>query len=94
MSEIIRAKWIMGGATTLAEAAAKLRERAGGLDRMHAEGWTLEGPVSDDYGFALRPGEEPGEDEEGKEFKEGVFTHFPPASGMDDRAAADNGIVG
>jgi hypothetical protein len=25
---------------------------------------------------------------------EGVFTYFPPESGMDDRAAMDNGIVG
>ena len=57
MSEIIRAKWTMDGSTTLAEAAAKLRERADELDRMHAEGYRLEGPVYDDYGTVLAPGE-------------------------------------
>jgi hypothetical protein len=53
--EIIRAKWIMDGATTLAEAAAKLREFADELDRKHAEGWTLRQPVEDDYGFLNEP---------------------------------------
>ena len=37
-TEIIRAKWIMDEATTLPEAAAKVRAFADELDRMHAEG--------------------------------------------------------
>jgi hypothetical protein len=63
MSDIIRAKWAMDGATTLAEAAAKLRAFADELDRMHAGGYRLEDEVADDYGLVLAPGEEPGGDE-------------------------------
>jgi len=64
MSEIIRAKWTMDGAATLPEAAAKLREKAAELDRMHAEGWRLEGPVEDDYGSIYGPGSPPDEPED------------------------------
>jgi len=64
MSEIIRAKWTMDGATTLPEAAAKLREKATELDALHAGGYRLAWPVDDDYGTVLAPGEEPGDDEE------------------------------
>jgi hypothetical protein len=53
--DTIRAKWTMDDATTLAEAAAKLRERADELDQMHREGWTLDGPISDDWGFLVPP---------------------------------------
>ena len=53
--EFIRAKWVMDEATTLAEAAGKLRAFADELDRMHAEGWRLEGPVADDWGFLVPP---------------------------------------
>jgi hypothetical protein len=53
--EIIRAKWTMDGATTLAGAAAMLRAFADELDRKHAEGWTLRQPVDDDYGFLNEP---------------------------------------
>ena len=97
MSEIIRAKWTMDGATTLPEAAAKLRERADMLDAMDAAGWRLERPVDDDYGFVLAPGEEPGDDEEDEALFEvdeaaataegdGLQAHWPdlfpsPASG-------------
>lgn len=52
---IIRAKWVMDGAATLAEAAAKIREFAGQLDRLHAEGWTLQEPIADDYAFLMPP---------------------------------------
>jgi hypothetical protein len=93
MTDIIRAKGIMDEATTLTEAAERLRERAGELDRMHAEGYRLDGPVEDDYGHVLAPGEEPGDEDE-VSGETGVFTYFPPASGMDDRAGVDNGIVG
>lgn len=48
---IIRAKWIMDDAVTLAEAATKVRLFADLLDEMAAEGWELREPVSDDYGF-------------------------------------------
>lgn len=53
--EIIRAKWLMDGATTLAEAAGKLRERADQLFWLHQQGWKLEQPVEDDYGLLVRP---------------------------------------
>jgi hypothetical protein len=54
----IRAKWTMDGATTLAEAAARFRARAGELDELARAGFELEQPVSDDYAFIVRPGEE------------------------------------
>lgn len=50
----IRAKWQMDGATTLAEAAAKVRAFAGKLDQMAREGWELEAEVADDYGHCVR----------------------------------------
>jgi hypothetical protein len=55
LGRIIRAKWVMDGAGTLPDAAAKLREFADQLDRMHGEGWTLEQPVNDDYGLLVPP---------------------------------------
>ena len=54
-TETIRAKWVMDEATTLAEAAGRLRAFADELDRMHAEGWRLEGPIMDDWGFLVKP---------------------------------------
>lgn len=53
--EIIRAKWTMDGATTLAEAATRLRAFADVLDQKHAEGWTLQQAIDDDYGFLVPP---------------------------------------
>jgi hypothetical protein len=53
--ETIRAKWTMDGATTLPEAAAKLRAFADELDKMHQEGWALEAEVADDYGTLIPP---------------------------------------
>jgi hypothetical protein len=58
MTEIIRAKWTMDGATTLPEAAAKLREKADEMDALHAGGYRLAWPVDDDYGHLLAPGED------------------------------------
>lgn len=52
---IIRAKWAMDDAATLPEAAAKLREFADNLDRLHGAGWKLRQPVEDDYGFLIPP---------------------------------------
>jgi len=54
-TETIRAKWTMDEAETLAKAAAKLRAFADELDRLHKEGWTLEEPVTDDYGTLIPP---------------------------------------
>ena len=54
----VRAKWMMDGATTLAEAAARFRERADELDQLARRGFELEQAVQDDYGFLIRPGEE------------------------------------
>src|SRR6267143_2844827 len=55
---ILRAKWTMDGATTLAEAAARHRGRAEELDELARAGFELEEPVHDDYAFIVRPGEE------------------------------------
>ena len=52
---IIRAKWTIDGATTLAEAAVKAREFADQLQALHDAGWVLEGPVDDDYGHISKP---------------------------------------
>ncbi len=49
--ETIRAKWTMDGATTLAEAAVKLRRYADYLERLKGDGWELTQPVVDDYGW-------------------------------------------
>jgi hypothetical protein len=54
----LRAKWTMDGATTLAEAAARFRERAEGLDELARAGFELDQPVNDDYAILVRPGEE------------------------------------
>ena len=53
--EIIRAKWVMDGASTLPEAAAQLREYADQLDRLHGEGFRLRGKIDDDYGYICKP---------------------------------------
>lgn len=52
-SEVIRAKWVMDGATTLSEAAEKLEAFATTLRQIEKDGWQLTGPVEDDYGFIL-----------------------------------------
>jgi hypothetical protein len=52
----IRAKWMIDGAATLAEAAQKARDFAGWLDGLAAEGWVLTEPVADDYGFIEKRG--------------------------------------
>lgn len=49
--EIVRAKWCMDGAATLAEAAEMLRGFAQHLDVLALEGWQLTQPVKHDYGF-------------------------------------------
>jgi hypothetical protein len=53
--EIIRAKWILDGAETLTECADQARSFAEWLDTLHREGYVLNGPVADDYGFYYKP---------------------------------------
>jgi hypothetical protein len=52
--QIIRAKWVMDGAGSLSEAAKLLREFADSLERMESEGWQLDDPIEDDYGYLYR----------------------------------------
>jgi len=49
--ETIRAKWLMDGSRTLAEAAKCLRDEATRLENLAKEGWKLSDLISDDYGF-------------------------------------------
>jgi hypothetical protein len=53
--EPLRAKWVMDGATTLTEAAAMLRAEADRIEQLGKDGWTLEGPIDDDWGFLVPP---------------------------------------
>lgn len=54
---MIRAKWSVDGATTLAEAADQARQFAASLDALNAQGWELSDVISDDYGFTHWVGE-------------------------------------
>ena len=47
----IRAKWIMDGAQTLAEARHKLHAYAKYLEQLEQQGYELIEPIVDDYGF-------------------------------------------
>lgn len=53
--EIVRAKWIIDGATTLAEAAQKARAFADHLQGLHDQGYVLDSPIADDHGFYSKP---------------------------------------
>jgi hypothetical protein len=53
--EFVRAKWTIDGATTLAEAAEKSRAFADYLQKLHDEGYVLDGTIDDDYGFYHKP---------------------------------------
>ena len=53
--EIIRAKWIMDGATNLPQAAQLVREFADHLDILAAQGYQLREEINDDYGFIYKP---------------------------------------
>lgn len=63
--DIVRAKWTIDGAATLAEAAAKLEDLAAWLRGLHEQGWTFDEPVNDDYGFLVDPDGNTGDDGEG-----------------------------
>ena len=51
---VIRAKWTMDGAETLADAAADLRAFADLLEVLAEAGFHLRGPIEDDHGFLHR----------------------------------------
>jgi hypothetical protein len=51
---VIRAKWSLDGASTLAEAAEMARELADNLETLEREGWQLDSPIRDDWGFVHR----------------------------------------
>lgn len=53
--ETIRSKWLMDESTTLLQAAERLEAEAGRLRELHEAGWTLQEPVTDDYGFLVDP---------------------------------------
>src|SRR6201986_3364908 len=53
--DIQRARGIMDGATTLAEAAAYARTFADDLQALHEQGYVLRRPVTDDYAFYYKP---------------------------------------
>ncbi|WP_460866746.1 hypothetical protein [Nocardioides pakistanensis] len=53
--DIIRGKWTMDGARTLTQAAERLEAEAHRLRHLADLGWSLEGPVEEDYGFLVDP---------------------------------------
>lgn len=53
--ELVRAKGIMDGAATLAEAAKMVRSFAMYLQGLHSAGNVLRHPVKDDYAFYYKP---------------------------------------
>jgi hypothetical protein len=63
----IRAKWSMDGATTLREAANKLRRKADWLEDLASAGFELNAPIQDDYGFVGHPDVVPRLDENDEE---------------------------
>lgn len=54
-AKLWRAKWMGDGCADLPALAARLREEATRLSALAKKGWTLDGPVSDDYGTLLPP---------------------------------------
>jgi hypothetical protein len=54
-SQLVAIKWTADGASSLAEAAAKLRARADEFDQMRAEGWTLSCQVDDGFVHVTPP---------------------------------------
>jgi hypothetical protein len=52
---LVRAKWTIDGATTLAEAAQKSREFADELQGLHDQGYRLRDAIAGDYGFCYLP---------------------------------------
>jgi hypothetical protein len=59
-SLVIRAKWTIDGAETLEDAARMAEKFAASLRGLASEGYELDGPVQDDYGWARRHGKSGG----------------------------------
>jgi hypothetical protein len=53
--DLMRAKGVLDGSVTLAEAAQKAHALGAELQRLHDEGYVLDGPIEDDYGFYRKP---------------------------------------
>lgn len=53
--QFFRAKWMLDGSTTLAEAAQKAREFADWLQGLHDQGYVLEDEITDDYATYYKP---------------------------------------
>lgn len=53
--DTLRAKWLLDGASTLAEAADRLTDEANRLQALHDAGWTLAETIEDDYGTLVDP---------------------------------------
>lgn len=58
-TETLRTKWIADGATTLTDAAAKLRAFADKVDQLIADGYRLNGPVDNGYAEITKTGVPP-----------------------------------
>lgn len=52
---VVRAKWTIDGAATLAEAVVKAKEFVAYLEALEREGYRLTQVIDDDYGFLLPP---------------------------------------
>jgi hypothetical protein len=52
-----RTKWLVDGASTLEEAAGRLREFAGHLEQLERDGWQLARPVENSYAYVHYVGE-------------------------------------
>lgn len=50
---VIKAKWILDGASTLEEVAEMARLYAEYVETLIAQGYELRSPVVDDYGYAV-----------------------------------------
>lgn len=53
--QFFRAKWMLDGSKTLAEAAQKAREFADWLQGLHDQGYVLEDEITDDYATYYKP---------------------------------------
>lgn len=54
---LIRARWTMDGARSLAEAAQRFRDRASALEHLAQAGFELDQAAASGFAIAIRPGE-------------------------------------
>ena len=52
--DVVRARWVLEGVASLAEAAANLRAFAADLEELEREGWQLVGQMEGDRGVIRR----------------------------------------